>query len=192
MSRVDSFRQRVGRRPRLWGLAFALCLFIGYIGALRPVREMLAQHVAYPIFAAVDTPRSAGFDVIQPQRRAEAVFVVPAGAQSDDERVVWAAPAGVIFLLPAMFLIAAFPTRPYWLYLLAYHGVLGMSTVVLFALGIGWLPAAFDVHQFARTYVSEGVSLTVPLLLFLAGKADQIRREDAPETAPSPPASIPA
>lgn len=146
---------------------------------IRPVREVVAQYVAYPIFAAVETPRSAQFDVVQPARRAEAVFVLPAGAETDDGRVVWAAPAGVIFLLPAMFLLAAFPTRPYWIYLLGYHAVLGIGTIVLFALGIGWIPAAFDVHQFARTYVSEGVSLTVPLLLFLAGKADEIRREDA-------------
>ncbi|MEM1056678.1 MAG: hypothetical protein AAGI52_14245 [Bacteroidota bacterium] len=179
MRATRSLRQRIGRRPRLWGLVFALLLLVSYVLVIRPVREVVAQYVAYPIFAAVETPRSAQFDVVQPARRAEAVFVLPAGAETDDGRVVWAAPAGVIFLLPAMFLLAAFPTRPYWIYLLGYHAVLGIGTIVLFALGIGWIPAAFDVHQFARTYVSEGVSLTVPLLLFLAGKADEIRREDA-------------
>ena len=186
--RLGGVREAVERHPRLWGLLFAGLLLLAYVVALRPVRETVAQRIAYPVFASVDTPRSAGFDVVQPGRRAEAVFVLPSGAETDDERIVWAAPAGVIFLLPAMFLIAAFPTKPYWLYLLGYHLVLGFSTIVLFALGIGWLPGAFDVHQFARTYVSEGVSLTIPLLLFLAGKADQIRREDA---AASPEASVP-
>lgn len=178
-----AFRRRVERHPRLWGAAFALALLAAYVGVIRPVREAVAQNVAYPIFAAVDTPRAQGFDVVQPGRRPEAVFVVPAGTDPEDHPIVWAAPAGVIFLLPAMFLLATFPTRPYWLYHLAYHAVLGLGTIVLYALGIGWIPAAFDVHQFARTYVSEGVSLTIPLLLYLAGKADQIRREDA---APTP------
>lgn len=189
MSAQARIRSHIERRPRLWGLVLAVCLLAGYLVVLRPVREVVAQQVAYPIFASIHTSRSAQFDVVQPGRRAEAVFVLPRGAETDDERVVWAAPAGVIFLLPAMFLIAAFPTRPYWLYLLVYHLVLGMSTIVLFALGIGWIPAAFEVHQFARTYVSEGVSLTIPLLLFLAGKAHQIRAEDA---QPVPSASVSA
>ena len=179
MTALHSLRQRVERHPRLWGFAFAALLLAAYVVVLRPAREAIAQHIAYPIFAAVDTPRSAQFDVVQ--GRSEAVFVLPAGSVTDEEPIIWAAPAGVIFLLPAMFLLVAFPTRPYWLYLLAYHLVLGLSTVVLFALGIGWIPAAFNLHQFARTYVSEGISLTIPLLLFLAGKAEQIRREDTGE-----------
>ena len=178
MTALHSLRQRVERHPRLWGIAFALLLLVAYIIAIRPVREGVAQHIAYPIFAAIDTPRSSQFDVVQPASRGEAVFVLPAGV-AEAEPIAWSAPAGVIFLLPAMFLLAAFPTRPYWLYLLGYHLVLGLTTVVFFALGIGWLPAAFDLHQFARTYVSEGISLTIPLLLFLAGKAGDIRREDA-------------
>ncbi|MEL6616291.1 MAG: hypothetical protein AAFQ43_11165, partial [Bacteroidota bacterium] len=142
--RLAGFRERVERRPRLWGALFALLLFAMYVVALRPVREVIAQHVAYPIFASIETERSQRFDVVQPSRRAEAVFVLPAGAETDDERIVWAAPAGVIFLLPAMFLIVAFPTKPYWLYLLAYHAVLGIGTIVFFALGIGWVAAGFD------------------------------------------------
>ena len=182
----------IARRPRLWGLALALALLAAYVAVIRPVREVVAQHVAYPVFAAVDTERSAGFEVVQPGRRPEAVFVYPAGEvpppdahpAEGPEPAIWTAPAGVIFLLPAMFLLAAFPARPYWLYLLGYHVALGVGTVLLFALGIGWAAWAFDAHQFARTYVSEGVSLTIPLLLFLAGKADEIRAEDAaPEAA---------
>ncbi|OZC02468.1 hypothetical protein [Rubricoccus marinus] len=178
--RLNVFRRTVERHPRLWGLLFAGLLFVSYLVAIRPAREVFAQHVAYPVFAAIDTPRSRAFDVVQPERRAEAVFVLPRGEELDPniEGIVWAAPAGIIFLLPAMFLIVAFPTRPYWLYLLAYHAVLGLGTVALFALAIGWFASFFDVHEFARTYVSEGVSLTVPLLLFLAGKAQEIRAED--------------
>ena len=192
---AGTLRQRlaavVARRPRLWGVAFALALVGAYVGLLRPAREAFAEHVAYPVFAAVDTPRSAQYEVVRPGRRAEAVFVYPAGEVPPPEAhpadgpqpAIWSAPAGVIFLLPAMFLLVAFPTRPYWIYLLGYHLALGVGTVALFALGIGWVPWAFNLHEFARTYVSEGVSLTVPLLLFLAGKADEIRREDAARDA---------
>ena len=191
--RLGRAREIVERHPRLWGTLFAALLVVAYLVALRPAREVFAQHVAYPIFASIDTPRSAQFDVVQPERRPEAVFVLPRGARDEQGVIVWAAPVGVIFLLPAMFLVVAFPTRPYWLYLLAYHLVLGLSTIALFGLGIGWIPAAFNVHQFARTYVSEGISLTVPLLLYLAGKAHQIRQEDAaPEAETVGPSTHPA
>ncbi len=178
--RLAGIRRTVEKHPRLWGVFLAGLLFVSYIVAIRPAREAFAQHVAYPVFAAVDTERSRTLDVVQPERRAEAVFVLPKGEElaPNIKGIVWAAPAGVIFLMPAMFLIVAFPTRPYWFYLLGYHAVLGLGTIALFALGIGWFPSFFDVHEFARTYVSEGVSLTVPLLLFLAGKAQEIRAED--------------
>ena len=181
---LPRWRASVGRHPRLWGLVMAGLLLASYLIVLRPAREWTTQHVAYPVFAAVDTPRAQTFTVAIPDRRPEAVFAIPEGA-GEESRIVWAAPAGVIFLLPAMFLIAAFPLRRYWLWLLAYHVGLGATTLVFFALGLGWIPAAFDLHQFARTYVSEGVSLTVPLLLFLAGKAQQIREEDAASPAPA-------
>ena len=167
-------RARIARRPRLWGAAFALLLLAAYVLAIRPTREATARHVVAPILQSVDTPRARTFDVAVPRGRAEAVFAVPKAGTLDD-KVVWAAPAGVIFLLPAMFLLVAFPTRPYWLWLLGYHLALGVTTTLIFAVGLGWWPVAFDIQQFARTYISESVSLTVPLLLFLAGKAKELR-----------------
>jgi hypothetical protein len=109
--------------------------------------------------------------------RADAVYALehealgnqdPAEFVRENGGAEWAAPVGVLFLLPAMFLLVAFPTRPYWLYLLAYHVVLGLVSFGVFVVGLGWFEPAFQLYLFARTYVAETVSLVVPLLLALA------------------------
>jgi hypothetical protein len=136
--------------------------------------------VAYPAFAAIDTPRAQTFGVERIGRRPDAVWAVPRDLYDgrdaptvirEDEAEVaqWAVPVGVVFLLPAMFLAAAFPARPYWLWLLAYHVVLGAVSFGVFALGLGWVGPAFEVYTFSRTYLAETVSLVVPVLLALAG-----------------------
>lgn len=168
----------VGRRPRLWGLAFAAALLAVYVAAVRPARMWAAEAVVYPALAAIDTPRARTLQIVRTPRRADAVWAVPARLGADPEAAIqdhrpevaeWAAPVGVVFLLPALFLVAAFPARPYWLYLLAYHLGLGAVSFGVFALGVGWFEPAFAVYTFSRTYLAETVSLVVPLLLVLAG-----------------------
>ena len=171
---------RPGARRRLLGVALAGLLLAGYAVALRPARLWAAEHVAYPLLQQVRTSRADAFSLVRLDRRPDAVFAVPRAALppgADADAVVraseppqWAAPVGVIFLLPAMFLIGVFPTRPYWAYLLAYHLVLGVVAFGVFALGLGWWPPAFGVYTFARTYLAETVSFVVPLLLALAAR----------------------
>ncbi|MEM6287654.1 MAG: hypothetical protein AAF845_10900 [Bacteroidota bacterium] len=175
---MPDVRAWAGRHRRIVGLAGAAVLLVAYIGAVRPARLWTAEHVAYPLLRAVDTPRAEALDIARVPRRPDAVWAIPsrlgvgpeAAIQNHrDEVAEWAAPIGVIFLLPAMFLVAAYPTRPYWLWLLAYHVVLGLVSLAVFALGVGWFEPAFAVYTFSRTYLAEAVSLVVPLLLVLAG-----------------------
>ncbi len=179
------------RRRWLWGSGLALLLLVVYLVALRPARLWVAEHVAYPLLTQVATPRADTFTLVRLARRPDAVFAVPRASLppgADVDAVVratvppqWTAPVGVIFLLPAMFLAVAFPTRPYWLYLLAYHVVLGVVAFGVFAVGLGWWPPAFSVYTFARTYLAETVSFAVPLLLALAAWGGSARDGTTPD-----------
>lgn len=179
---VRPWIQRGGRR-RTWlvGAAAMIGLAVLYAFVLRPVRPLLTRFVAVPVFTAVDTDRARSFD-IREGRGGITVEAVRAGADGEvDQRVNWTAPPGVLFLLPALFLVAVFPTRPYWAYLLAYHVGLGVVQVLVFAAGLGWSDAMFEVFRFSQTYVSETVSLVVPALLYIAGSA---RSAQGPGSAP--------
>ena len=191
-----ALRQAVERRPRLWGAVLALALLAAYVGALKPARLWVAEHVAYPAFASIDTPRARTLTVARTPGRPDAVWAYPTAlaAGRDAQTVVtqdrdavaeWAAPVGVIFLLPALLLVAVYPTRPFWLWLLGYHLALGVASAFVYALGVGYVEAAFAVYTFSRTYLAEAVSLVVPLLLLLSGGAfGALAPAGEPETVP--------
>ena len=187
--------------PRAVGLALAALLFAAYVVALRPARVWSASAVARPAFERIDTPRARGLQILQTEARPEAVFALPSGmpGAAVAERVQqpdvaqWVPPAGILFLLPALFLIAAFPRDPYWLYLLGYHLAVGLVSFGVFALGVAYSEAAFDLYRFSRTYLTEAVSLAVPALIWLRARASppvagegetpagvEERRHDAP------------
>ena len=175
-------RQRVEGHPRLWGAVFAVALLAAYAVALRPARMWVAERVAYPALAAIDTPRARTLAVVRLDGRADAVWAVPralVGPASPAEVVAteraavaeWAVPVGVLFVLPAMLLVAVYPTRPYWLWLLAYHVAIGLAGFAVYALGVAYAEPAFALYTFSRTYLTESVSLVLPLLLLLSGGA---------------------
>ncbi len=141
-----------------------------------------AEHVALPVLAALDTERARQFELVQPAERPDAVFAIPSGSGITPTEAArgatlaggatvpnWSAPVGVLFLLPAMFLLVAFPARPFWLWLLGYHVAIGLVAFAVFAVGLAAFEPAFGLYVFTRTYVTETVSLVVPLLLALAG-----------------------
>lgn len=180
--RASAVRQRLERHPRVWGAVLAVALLALYVVALKPARLFVAEHVAYPAFASIETPRAEALTVARTPGRPDAVWAYPTAlaAGRDAQTVVyenrdavaeWAAPVGVIFLLPALLLVAVYPSRPFWLWLLGYHVVLGVVSAFVFALGVGYVEAAFAVYTFSRTYLAEAVSLVVPLLLLLSGGA---------------------
>lgn len=202
---AERWRRSVVRRPRVWGLALAVLLFAGYVFGMRPARWWAAEHVAHPLLQTISTERARSFEVVRIARRPDAVFALPRaalGAVPADPPALdaaldafvrtqdppqWAAPVGVLFLLPGLFLIALFPDRPYWAWLLAYHVVLGVVAFGAFALGLAaWAPA-FKLYTFARTYLAETVSLAVPLLLALAARGSRRpARVSSPELPPPP------
>lgn len=147
------------------GIVFAVLLGTAYVSLVRPAREVFAEHVAFPLFDSLGTERAQGIQLETRPQRPESVFVV-----SPERTIDWSAPVGMLFVLPAMFLVAVFPFKRYWFYLLLYHLLLGITGLLLFIVGIAWLDLAFDIYLFARTYFAETVSLAVPALLFLAGK----------------------
>ena len=125
----------VGRHPRLWGTLFMVAMLAAYIGLVRPARLWTAEHVALPLFESIETPRAAQYVVARAPERPDAVYAIPrARADGRDPRQLareggtaeWSAPVGVLFVLPAMFLVFVFPTRPFWLVLLGYHLIVGL------------------------------------------------------------------
>lgn len=178
---------RWARRRRVrWplGIALAGAMLVAYYGAVRPARVWLAEDVAGPVLASLDTPRARSYELQQPPRRRSVVWAVPRDATPADvevRRAQWAAPLGALFLMPALFLVAVFPLRLYWLALLGYHAVLGVASFAAFYVGLGWFEPAFMVYEFSQTYVAETISLVVPLLLWLAGR----RAQAAPVPEPS-------
>ncbi len=170
----------------LRGIGLAVLLLAVYVVALRPARLWVSAHLAAPALQQIDTPRARTLALVRIARRPHCPIPLPGpgltpdvsdaglqGVEQDAEPPPWAAPVGVIFLLPAMFLAALFPSRPYWAYLLAYHVVLGLTSFLVFAAGVAWWAPAFGVYTFARTYLAETVSLAVPLLLALAARGDR-------------------
>ena len=200
---MPTLRTAIERHPRVWGFALAVLLLVGYVTMLRPARLWTATHVVLPVLQQVRTDRADQVRLVQIARRPDAVFAIPRGVHpSNDDAYIraeeppqWAAPVGVIFLLPALFLIGLFPARPYWAYLLAYHVVLGVVALGVFAIGLGWWAPAFKAYTFARTYMAETVSLVVPLLLALAGGLGGGSRRSpssADSAPPAPTAGTPA
>jgi len=167
------------RHRRLTGVLFAVALGAAYLGVLRPLRVLGAEAVALPLFEAVGTPRAEGFDLVARPGSAD-VYAFPEGTLTtgltEDEMAAvarWSSPAGALFVLPAMFLIAAFPLRRYWLLLLGYHLAVGAVALGVFVIGLGWAGWAFSLYSFSQTYVLETISLAIPLLLWLAGRAEE-------------------
>ena len=136
-------------------------LFIGsYVTVWRPVRDWASAHVMAPLLAKVDTPRARQYTVSG--KRPRAIEVRPA---TESEPVAgMAAPTGLLFVIGSVFLLALYPTRPYWLYLGLYQWGLGGFMLGALAIGIGWAEWGFTVYDLLQTDIYRGTSLGLPLL----------------------------
>lgn len=152
-------------RPSFVGAAQAVAvrsllivlLFVGYWTAWRPARTVVLNQVAVPVLQwsaerESDVQASAG-----PAR-----LTLPSG----QERGL-PAPAGVPFLLPALFLVAAFPRKPYWFLFWVGHCALFFLIVALWSGALMMWPGAEAVAGFMQTYGVDLYSIGVPVALWV-------------------------
>jgi len=145
-------------------------LLAAYIWVWRPARAWIGTNVLVPAVQSVETERARSFDVA-PQ---------PLGVSVSSETMGTGmrAPGGILFLLPALLLVAAFPRRPYWLYLWGYHLGLGALLLGTLCLGVAWADGAFTVHQFLKGPVRTGTSLAAPILAVWVSRSSLLVRRE--------------
>ncbi len=77
------------------------------------------------------------------------------------------APAGVKFLLPALFLVLIAPRRPRLGGFFAGHLALGAGAVALLASGMAGLPGGIAAAGFVEAYAVDAYSLAVPVFVLV-------------------------
>ena len=142
---------------REWGIrvgAVALLVLV-HIGVWRPAREALAESVAYPLAASIDTARARNI----------AVRLEPRVVRADvgDEVHRYPMPAALSYLVVATVLIAVWPQRLYWLWLWGAHLAMGLVAYAAFVSGIGWTGWGFAVATLVRNYLEPALGLGVLL-----------------------------
>ena len=144
------------------GGVLAVCLFVPYLTVWQPVRTVMLTGVANPVLqqVALGNPDAS----VHLDRSAQVVRIKYGPERGDRTSVP--APAGVPFLLPALFLCILAPRRPAWLFFLFGH--VGMSGLVV----IGWAVAlqgsgvAIHVAQALGSYGIDAYSLMIPALVW--------------------------
>jgi len=78
----------------------------------------------------------------------------------------YTAPAGVKFLLPALFLLFIAPARPRLWTFFGGHLALGILALALLSAGLAGLPGGFVLAGFVQSYGVDAYSLAVPVFVF--------------------------
>ncbi len=158
LSRLRRLAPVIATRTFLVGVFVIL-----YLVFWRPVRGWIATDVMEPVLSQIDTPRSDRYSV-----RAGARVVVVQPIESSDRIGVMKTPTGNFFVLAGMFLIALYPSHPYWLYVAAYQLALSALMLGMLTVGVGWADWGFAVFQFLEGEFYQGTSLAIPFLLLRA------------------------
>lgn len=134
-------------------------LVLAYVFAWSPARDVLMIHGASPV---VEAACSTG--TCEQVRTSQHAVTVKATA--DGPWVSIDPPAGVRFLLPALFILAIAPRSPYWLYFFGGHVTLTVLTLLLVYLGVAAGPlSVLYIARFISSYLLDAYSLAVPALL---------------------------
>lgn len=91
------------------------------------------------------------------------------------------APAGITFLLPALFLITLAPQRLYWLWFWGGHVVIGAIVMGLGAFTVGGVAIAPRVLHFTLAYLVDAYSLFVPALVLVRVEAASATSNPSPD-----------
>ncbi|MBB4091137.1 hypothetical protein [Salinibacter ruber] len=129
-----------------------------------------------PLLAEVDTPRAQQYVVSGAPARA--LEIRPATGSTPVAGM--AAPTGLLFVIGSVFLLALYPTRPYWVYLGLYRWLLGGLMLGALAIGIGWAEWGFTLFDLLETDIYRGTSLGLPLLFsWLESRSENTESEPA-------------
>jgi len=165
---------RPTRAAWLFRLGMAGLLVLVYLTVWSEARRAIMVHAAYPVLKAVAADSPAASVTANP--RSGAVAVAVRGAESGGtERVTLTAPAGVQFLLPALFLVLVAPGRPDWLYFGAGHVGLSALAVGGGAVMIGAPGYGAPVVTFVQAYLVDAYSLAVPALVYVRHRSRRVK-----------------
>jgi len=147
-------------------LVAAALLVVAYFTAWQSVRTGWSHSVVYPALSALAMSSDTHRVVASAQR----VVVVRTKASGGTTRFAVKPPAGVKFLLPALFIVLITPLRPYWLYFATGHIVLSAVTVGGGAILI-LVPGDADLFlAFVQSYLVDAYSLIVPVIVYVRNR----------------------
>ena len=144
---------------------------VAYMTLWQPIRSHWGPDVALPLLQAV----TEGSDTSSVSIRGRSVLVqftigadkaAPEALDRSPKNLTLPPPAGIQFLLPALFIVGFLPHRPTCAFFFLGH--VGLSGVVLLtcAGGLLGLPLTPWIAGFTQEYLIDIYSLTVPILLF--------------------------
>jgi hypothetical protein len=144
------------------GGVLAACLFAAYLTVWQPVRTVMLTGVANPVLqqVALGSP-----DASVHLNRSAQVLRIRYGPERGDRTSV-PAPAGVPFLLPALFLCILAPRRPVWLFFLLGHVGMSGLVVISWAVALQGSGVAIHVAQALGSYGIDAYSLMIPALVW--------------------------
>lgn len=132
-------------------------LLTAYLSAWTPARTAWTEHSA-----ALLTRATPAETTVSPRLSAHRIRL----SSTDGPSTRYTAPAGVKFLLPALFLLLIAPTRPRLAVFFAGHLLLGALALGLLTAGTAGLPAGLGLARFVQTYGVDAYSLAVPVFVF--------------------------
>jgi hypothetical protein len=138
-------------------MALAGLLFLAYLYAWTPARTAWTEQGADLLSQAAPAETT-----VRARPAAHTIRVAP----GDDDPTTYTAPAGIKFLLPALFLVLIAPTRPWLGLFFAGHLALGAFALSLLAARAMGLATSHLLAQFLQSYGMDAYSLIVPVLIF--------------------------
>lgn len=167
--------------PSAWHRAglrggLAVLLLVAYVGVWGDTaRIAYVDHIARPVLSAAGAEAPSYTVHLRPAART--LSVTDASGQPVAQQH---APAGVPFLLPALFLVLWAPMRRYWIGLWGAHIALAILGLLALAAGLALHDAAFLIQRFLSAYVVDVVSIGCATLAVVRERGDALLSVRAP------------